>query len=255
MGIFGEHPSITHLASADEHRVHFSLHNINSAKAKGEQYFLPGVHSDIGGGYLDAGSDANLIVFQGRLEEAARDRDEYLLAQGWFKKEQLADECLQNDLSEGYDITRRTIRLGEDGDPWKRIMISVQQRVKKKNEMPPNEKPRIVRNAYCKIPLKLMAEAAVKSGITFKSKLNRDATKTLKPFTELANLESRIRAHIAQAGPHGSKPGDWQKIEPKLNAIRHKHLHFSARYNGMLNGMGQTPRLKGGKRKRYEFNG
>ena len=47
-------------ASAEEHRMHLSLHNINSAKAKGEQYFLPGVHSDIGGGYLDAGSDASL---------------------------------------------------------------------------------------------------------------------------------------------------------------------------------------------------
>ena len=29
---------------------------------KGEEYFLPGVHSDVGGGYLDNGSDAGLIV-------------------------------------------------------------------------------------------------------------------------------------------------------------------------------------------------
>ena len=40
-----------HLAAAEEHRRDFPLHNIKSAGEKGEEYFLPGVHSDVGGSY------------------------------------------------------------------------------------------------------------------------------------------------------------------------------------------------------------
>lgn len=42
-----------HLAAADEHRQDFPLHTIKSAKdaGTGAEYYLPGVHSDIGGSY------------------------------------------------------------------------------------------------------------------------------------------------------------------------------------------------------------
>lgn len=42
-----------HLAAADEHRADFPLHRITSATkaGTGAEYFLPGVHSDIGGSY------------------------------------------------------------------------------------------------------------------------------------------------------------------------------------------------------------
>jgi len=42
-----------HLAAADEHRKDFPLHRITSATkvGTGAEYFLPGVHSDIGGSY------------------------------------------------------------------------------------------------------------------------------------------------------------------------------------------------------------
>lgn len=231
---------VVHLASAEEHRGMFCLHNIKSAGSKGEEYFLPGVHSDVGGGYLDEGSDANLIVFQGTPQEAARDRHQYLIAQGWFKPEQLTEEVTRYREDEyGNELEAAAVRL----------------RVKKQNEMKPNETPRIVRNAYRQIPLKLMAEFAGKNEITFESDLSRDATKTINTFPELTRLESRIRAHMQQAGPRGSRPEAWQKIEPEFNAIRHKHLHFSARYNGTLNGLGHNPRYEKGQRKRYTFKG
>ena len=67
---------VVHLASADEHRYHFSLHNIKSAGGKGKEYFLPGTHSDVGGGYLDNGSEAGLKVFQGPPYLAVKDRAE-----------------------------------------------------------------------------------------------------------------------------------------------------------------------------------
>lgn len=42
-----------HLAAAEEHRLDFPLHHIKSAKdaGTGKEYFLPGVHSDVGGSY------------------------------------------------------------------------------------------------------------------------------------------------------------------------------------------------------------
>ena len=42
-----------HLAAAEEHRLDFPLHTIESAKrnGKGKEYYLPGAHSDVGGSY------------------------------------------------------------------------------------------------------------------------------------------------------------------------------------------------------------
>lgn len=42
-----------HLCAAEEHRLDFPLHTIKSAlsKGKGKEYYLPGVHSDVGGSY------------------------------------------------------------------------------------------------------------------------------------------------------------------------------------------------------------
>ena len=52
---------VIQLAAADEHREYFSLTNIRSARSNGREIFLPGVHSDIGGGYRDAGSEKQII--------------------------------------------------------------------------------------------------------------------------------------------------------------------------------------------------
>jgi len=54
-----------HLAAAEEHRLDFPLHTIKSAidNGKGEEYYLPGVHSDVGGSYNQA--NAALLKQQG----------------------------------------------------------------------------------------------------------------------------------------------------------------------------------------------
>jgi len=223
---------VVHLASAEEHRDQFCLHNIKSAKAKGEEYFLPGVHSDIGGGYLDDSSDAGLKVCQAYQYWAQKDRDEYLLALGWYKAEQLLEDAISLDDNGNHDY----VELAVTRD---------------------NARARIVRNAYSNIPLKIMAEKAAEDGIKFESKLAGKATRNINAFSELSKLESRIKGYMDKVGKRGSKPEDWQMAEPELNAIRHKHLHFSARYNGKYNGLGHNPRRSffTGKRKRYPFNG
>ncbi len=51
------------MAESDEHRVNFRLTNINSAGSRGTEKFLPVVHSDIGGSYVD-GVDEEVILDQ-----------------------------------------------------------------------------------------------------------------------------------------------------------------------------------------------
>jgi len=52
---------VVQLAAADEHREYFSLTDIHSARGNGREIFLPGVHSDIGGAYRDAGNEKQVI--------------------------------------------------------------------------------------------------------------------------------------------------------------------------------------------------
>jgi len=48
---------VVHLVAAEEHRKNFSLTDIASTGNKGRELFLPGVHSDIGGGYREGASE------------------------------------------------------------------------------------------------------------------------------------------------------------------------------------------------------
>lgn len=73
---------VLQLAADDEHRSNFRLTNINS---KGNlEKFLPGVHSDIGGGYVD-GSDEEIKLNYTitSLPALKKDRD-FLVEQGWY---------------------------------------------------------------------------------------------------------------------------------------------------------------------------
>jgi len=74
-----------HLIAAEEHRENFSLTDIASAGSKGRELFLPGVHSDIGGGYRDEASEA-MVIYKALLAEnvalRARPLDRHRLVQG-----------------------------------------------------------------------------------------------------------------------------------------------------------------------------
>nr|WP_245870401.1 DUF2235 domain-containing protein [Labilibaculum manganireducens] len=74
---------VLHLTAMDERRANFSLVNIAS---KGLQYEkeLPGVHSDLGGGYLEEEDEDKKIFFQTRSRSAEKEI-EYLLEDSWYK--------------------------------------------------------------------------------------------------------------------------------------------------------------------------
>jgi Uncharacterized alpha/beta hydrolase domain (DUF2235) len=93
---------IYHLASDDEYRKNFPLTDINSAGIKGIEFLLPGVHSDIGGSYLDNVKELSaidsIITYNGsESEKKAEERKEkdfdafkkIVVEEGWYKPEQI----------------------------------------------------------------------------------------------------------------------------------------------------------------------
>ncbi len=69
-----------HLAAAEEHRLDFPLHLIKSAKDAntGKEYFLPGVHADVGGSY----NLANEALLDGNAPENATSTYKTIIAKG-----------------------------------------------------------------------------------------------------------------------------------------------------------------------------
>ena len=224
-----------HLAAADEHRADFPLHRIVSAvnTGAGEEYYLPGVHSDVGGSYNLANekllenetdeskkiymlaSDEGLTIKEGRvtsktmvihesddLKKIEKDRDD-LIAQGWYKSNEL------KITSTGTDV---------DGDRANYVLTVRRQGI---------------RSAYCNIPLKVMAKYARKPEVKLKinSELEKRADIILESEEDLKKLEGIINDYIASN--KNSNPEDWIGDSAALNneelkKIRHRHFHFSA---------------------------
>lgn len=183
---------VVHLAAAEEHRANFSLTNTSSAGTK--EIYLPGVHSDIGGGYTDH-FEEDLIIFKGDKTEMLAEKAR-LKAAGWFEDEQM-NEIGPSRQTRG--PARRIWKLG----------------IK-----------RIVRNKYDRIPLHIMAEFARKSQINLISDLETDNELT---GDLLVTLLDQLKSY---ANRRSSRAEDWQGNEPWLKELRGRFLHFSAHYSG-----------------------
>lgn len=228
--------AVLHLAAAEEYRSNFPLHNIDSAGGKGKQYFLPGVHSDVGGSYCDNESDAGKVVSRGLYSHVKGDTKN-LIEQGWYTNS---------------DLTLTVLTKNDVGDP-EFVKVTANGRT--------------VRNAYCNIPLKIMAKHTKENGIKLIDELESVATEKISSFSELIVLEAAIQSYIGKAG-NNSKPSDWQGKNPQplgistppMNEIRYKHLHMSANYDspeagGLVYPLAPRFGWFSNKRKRYEFNG
>jgi hypothetical protein len=105
---------VFHLVSDDEYRDNFDLSNIDSAGLNGLELTLPGVHSDIGGSYLNEVTETSVIdcitvggYYKERTEsphdEARRRKDptfdsfkKRLVEEGWYQDGQLKKEFFEN---------------------------------------------------------------------------------------------------------------------------------------------------------------
>lgn len=239
---------VYHLAAAEEHRACFSLTNIESAKKAcvGEEYFLPGVHSDIGGGYrdLDDGGGereeyelmnddkTSIAIYQSMrigglfLDYKAFMRE--IANEGWYKP------CA---LDKWYESSEKP---PADGEMWldKDGIIFTDIALKAHRSG--------IAHSYRCIPLQLMVEAAEKSDFIFDGEI-KDKHKVPQ---ELSAIESRIRSYVASIGAN-SKAEDWFKVQDEtLKGFRNKHLHYSSRI-----ATGHWPRFKNQKRYRQAYDG
>lgn len=192
-----------HLTANEEHRKNFRLTNIKSKG--GIEISLPGVHSDIGGGYIDNYNeeleilkiDLPIIVPQDEIvkyEKRFNDEKKWLIDSGWYTEKEITIKTK----SYVYLTTIRDI-------PYllkvKRTMIS---------------------NQYSYIPLHLMAKHAKENALTFDASLesNYPIPEDLDEINKQVNNVSKI----------------WRSLNTdEMKKLRHKYLHFSSFYGVTLN--------------------
>ncbi len=187
---------VLQLAAADEHREYFSLTDIQSAgKKRGSELFLPGAHSDIGGGYRDAAAEG-FPLYEGLAEQARTERAR-LIASGWYRQEELILETFY-------------LTVGVSQHEMGRL------RVERKS----------ISNQYSRIPLHIMARFASENAITIE-----DVFYDIEKIpANLREIKQKIDAYVAQKQDGGSKAEDWlERDDDWLKGLRHDYLHFSAR--------------------------
>jgi len=189
------------LAAGEEHRKNFRLTDIQSAAA-GRQVFLPGVHSDIGGGYVDNADEVDLQVvdldwrgiLRRREDLATLERErQWLLAREWYHERELS----------------------EPNFSWEIIA---------------NRKG--IRSTYSHLPLNMMADEARPRGVPFSDTLGVRHPVPSDPIVQ------RVRALIDETIALGNERKDrsWQDywlrlIDRNLGALRHKYLHMSSAHS------------------------
>lgn len=75
--------TIIHFVTQDEFRENFSLTNIKKSGIRGIELTLPGVHSDIGGGYKNNVRE-NVLIYEGTKENCEKYK-KILIDEGWYK--------------------------------------------------------------------------------------------------------------------------------------------------------------------------
>lgn len=262
---------VVHLASADEHRKDFPLHNIQSSKGNGgEEYYLPGVHSDVGGSYNAADEEKikaetdedkkkallmlntaeDMTINKGSLEKIEEDKA-WLIDQGWYKAANNGKNHATNQ-QETREKVKELEKKGQekitikDGEFTTRLFYRRRGGRVRLSYATLSVERTGINSGYANIPLKIMADFVKKEPkLTIKAEMQERADAVIK-ICDLGGLEKEITSYVAKKPD--SKPEDWLNCE-KLKTYRHKQLNFSA-----FRAIGYAPRFSGGKRKRFIYD-
>jgi hypothetical protein len=236
------------LSSADEYRENFDLTNIRSAGLKGLELTFPGVHSDIGGSYIDHDTERS-VVFKEKYYVGTWDSNfkftpttkkadvfkELLVKEGWYRKQELV--------------------LEYDEDAGMAYLVGT----------------RILENAYDKIALNKMIMVSKQFDVQYdemkeKKKTNIEDPFIVDIFNQLTKYSQAVMAHRNQAIKEKKPAAQYIKeseqisyldfIDPEdLKELRHRYLHWSVKADQF----GLGPRFKDvlpvEKRKREIHNG
>lgn len=252
-----------HMVAADEHRANFNLVDISCITGKkgggktdrGIELYLPGVHCDVGGSYVEGRSEVNGRIMVSPLTWGPdlEKEQERLITEGWFKKKELTIH---------WDNAQRTMLNGVT-----RVLSSNREAIS---------------NQYSYIPLHLMAEFCINKNVPIflEGIIDSYDFKNTK-FSNISFLE-KIKARLKQYAFHDGQPFAYESVpiqtivyssedttavlkeeerrkaeEDELNTnikrLRHEYLHWNAVYGeGIVNTLVQPnkPNFEDDERKR-----
>lgn len=212
---------VFHITAANECRFNFAL---NSVKPAWPELALPGVHSDIGGGYLPVTKEhlfltrpiTETVPYSQPGEKTQAYRQAVAQLQTLDKSPCLAPLLRTNEISAE---TWHDDRLPPDryGQVQKRSFAALTLR------------ERTVRNDWSRVALRVMLEAAQEAGVMFDSILSKDKELTISD--ELASLRDKALA-MGRAVRNGQMPPIFSQDE--LDVIAEKYIHCSANWNAIV---------------------
>jgi hypothetical protein len=170
LALGGVPQKVVHLTAGDECRENFSLTDISSSIGGGYELTLPGVHSDVGGGYGEVEDETRTFS----TGERAR-----LLGQGWYTPAQLRDSTIVLPVTSPY-VSPATVPC----------LVGTR---------------RALRWHYQFIPLRLMATYAQQHGVSWQPLRpgSRFGKYALSPGHELLPVQAAIEAAAAGHGGAG----------------------------------------------------
>lgn len=229
--------SIVHIAAAEEFRMNFRITDCRSAGGKAQTIFLPGVHSDIGGGYND-GNDQNELnykVFEIPHVVSIGDRI-------WPIQRTYISLMLELIRRGNYNINE--LVNGNLIEPF----IRGERRVESEPVLPYIGRAVIanrrgISNQYSMIPLKIMAEKFSLAGLQLDPVFNTEVR--LIPF---------LTAIYGILNNNGRSADFWSTATGvacgfNINELRHDYFHTSSQYNDYIVSVGYPMRAQ------FERNG
>ena len=224
---------VVHMVAADEHRYNFALADISSVaktspdsgKKGGIELSFPGVHSDVGGSYVDGAPNISYrINLSSDMDFLIREREE-LIRQGWFSSQQISVKF--------YPTIHGLNNYRLEG---------------KKNS---------VSNQYSYIPLHIMAEFGRKKGVQF----DKDILYDLSKFTNNPDFLNKVKKilwdYSFNGGPRLVYKEKGTEAENELiRRLRLYYLHWNSTYGSIADSPGafvtgkDKPNFKNSKRQR-----
>ena len=213
-------PNVVQLAARDEIRANFPLTRV---KADHPEYTLPGVHSDIGGGYFPEGNECLLVSPMQALDVPVTTDVKYTSI--YRDAQQVKAKWVANgwpaEMLEVVTPYARGLPPSQQDrlNPTKRVYAALQLK-------------RPVRGELSRVYLRVMYELAKQQGVRF-IPLNEQSSRYVIP-TELQALCDHFVA------------GDCSTTPAEEQLLKLKYIHTSANWNPPTKLQGSIPRTSAG---------
>jgi hypothetical protein len=213
---------VFHLTAADEHRHNFSLNEVIDAH---EQVALPGVHSNLGGGY-PALSYERLVIGEPRLYRAGHypidgaARQQLLRSYAWRAREREEDIFKARGLPGNGKFIKRETPVDSSPNADIQLTLSIE---------------RTVRGELSRIPLRLMHLKAIEHDVPF-DPMNSSAAEYSIP----SDLETIANKLICAAQGQQSPV----LTESEYRFLHARYIHCSANWVPVKGFLANKPRNK-----------